>query len=97
MARVLPPLDAREIAAVFVGGALGTLARAELTQGFPHSPTSWPWPTFTVNIAAALLLGYLITRLQERLPPSLTAAHCSGQDCAAGSPRSRRCRSSCCG
>jgi fluoride exporter len=70
MARVLPPLDVRELAAVFVGGAVGTLARAGLAQEFPHSPTSWPWPTFTVNIAAALLLGYFVTRLQERLPPS---------------------------
>lgn len=70
MARVLPPLDVRELAAVFVGGAVGTLARAGLAQGFQHSPTSWPWPTFAANIAAALLLGYFITRLQERLPPS---------------------------
>jgi len=70
MARVLPPLDAREIGAVFVGGAIGTLARASLAQEFPHAPTSWPWPTFAVNIVAALLLGYFVTRLQERLPPS---------------------------
>jgi CrcB protein len=32
--------------------------------------TSWPWPTFTVNIVAAFLLGYFVTRLQERLPLS---------------------------
>src|SRR5205823_6105311 len=30
----------------------------------------WPWATFTVNVAGAFLLGYLITRLQERLPLS---------------------------
>jgi CrcB protein len=30
----------------------------------------WPWPTFTVNIIGALLLGYFTTRLQERLPLS---------------------------
>jgi len=34
------------------------------------APGRWPWPTFAVNIAGALLLGYLITRLQERLPLS---------------------------
>lgn len=62
--------DSREVAAVFVGGALGTVARAALSQAFPHSATSWPWPTFAVNIVSALLLGYVITRLQERLPPS---------------------------
>ena len=30
----------------------------------------WPWPTFGVNIVAALLLGYFSTRLLERLPAS---------------------------
>jgi fluoride exporter len=62
--------DRREIAAIFAGGALGTLVRAALAEEFPHSATSWPWPTFGVNIAAAFLLGYFVTRLQERLPLS---------------------------
>ncbi len=62
--------DAREIAAIFAGGALGTLARAALAEAFPHPATAWPWPTFTVNIVAAFLLGYFVTRLQERLPLS---------------------------
>jgi CrcB protein len=63
-------LDRREVAAVFAGGALGTIARAALAEAFPHAQTSWPWPTFGVNVAAAFLLGYFVTRLQERLPPS---------------------------
>jgi fluoride exporter len=67
---VLPRPDRREMAAVFVGGALGTLARAALAEAFPHSATAWPWPTFAVNIVAAFLLGYFVTRLQERLPLS---------------------------
>jgi CrcB protein len=67
---VLPRADWRTVAAIFVGGALGTLARAALSQAFPHSATSWPWPTFTVNIVGAFLLGYFVTRLQERLPLS---------------------------
>jgi fluoride exporter len=62
--------DRRELAAIFVGGALGTLLRAALAEAFPHRATTWPWPTFVVNIVAALLLGYAVTRLQERLPPS---------------------------
>jgi fluoride exporter len=56
--------------AVFVGGALGTALRAGVEEAFPHAATAWPWPTFAVNIAAAFLLGYGITRLQERLPLS---------------------------
>jgi fluoride exporter len=69
--RLVPPrADGRTVAAVFAGGALGTLARAALAEAFPHSATSWPWPTFAVNIVAAFLLGYFVTRLQERLPLS---------------------------
>jgi fluoride exporter len=68
--RALPRADRREIAAIFAGGAVGTLARAALAEAFPHSATSWPWPTFGVNVVAAFLLGYFVTRLQERLPLS---------------------------
>jgi len=67
---VLPRADRREVAAIFVGGALGTLARAALAEAFPHAATEWPWPTFAVNIVAAFLVGYFVTRLQERLPMS---------------------------
>jgi fluoride exporter len=69
-ARRLPPVDRREVAAIFAGGALGTLARAALAESFPRPATAWPWPTFAVNIAAAFLLCYFVTRLAERLPLS---------------------------
>lgn len=62
--------DGRELAAVFVGGALGTLARAGLEEFAGSDPGRWPWPTFTVNIVGAFLLGYFVTRLLERLPVS---------------------------
>ena len=65
-----PRPDGQTVAAVFAGGALGTLARAALAQGFPHAATAWPWPTFGVNMAAAFALGYFVTRLTERLPLS---------------------------
>jgi fluoride exporter len=65
-----PRADNRQLGAVFVGGALGTLVRAALAQSFPHSVRAWPWPTFGVNVVAAFLLGYFVTRLQERLPLS---------------------------
>ncbi len=68
--RMLPRIDRREMAAIFAGGALGTLLRAALAAAFPHPPTAWPWPTFAVNIVAAFLLGYFVTRLTERLPLS---------------------------
>ncbi len=62
--------DGRELAAVFAGGAIGTLARAALETLAAHEPGRWPWPTFIVNIVGAFLLGYFVTRLLERLPTS---------------------------
>lgn len=49
---------------------LGALARAGLSQALPWAGHGWPWSTFVVNVAGTLLLGYFVTRLQERLPPS---------------------------
>jgi CrcB protein len=66
----MPRFDARELAAIFIGGMVGALARAGLAQGLAHSPTSWPWATFVVNVVGAFMLGYFATRLQERLPLS---------------------------
>lgn len=68
--RWLPKLDRRELAAIFAGGAIGTIARAGLSEALPHSPTEWPWATFVANVLAVILLGYFVTRLQERLPLS---------------------------
>jgi len=66
----LPRLDARELLAIYAGGVLGALARVGLAEAAPHGVGSWPWATFAANLAGALLLGYFVTRLQERLPPS---------------------------
>ncbi|OBH94899.1 fluoride efflux transporter CrcB [Mycobacterium sp. E2733] len=76
--------DYRELAAVFAGGALGSLARAALGTLMAGDPAKWPWPTFTVNIVGAFLLGYFTTRLLERLPlssyrrPMLGTGLCGG-------------------
>lgn len=76
--------DYRELVAVFVGGALGALARAALSTAVVRDPASWPWPTFVVNILGAILVGYFTTRLLERLPvssyrrPLLGTGFCGG-------------------
>ena len=62
--------DRRELAAIFAGGVAGAIARAEPAEALPHSATAWPWATFIVNVSGAFLLGYFVTRLQERLPLS---------------------------
>lgn len=55
--------DNRKIAVVFLGGAIGTLARAGLAVAAVPDPGRWPWPTFVANIVGAVLLGIIGTRL----------------------------------
>jgi CrcB protein len=61
-------MDARELAAIFAGGALGAGIRTALEEAAPARAGSWPWTTFAVNVIGSLLLGYFVCRLQERLP-----------------------------
>ncbi len=56
--------------AIFAGGFIGAALRAELGELLPHGPGGWPWATLLVNVVGAFLLGYFVTRLQERLPLS---------------------------
>jgi CrcB protein len=62
--------DGRELAAIFAGGFAGAVARAGLAEALPADPGDWPWATLAVNLVGAFLLGYFVTRLQERLPLS---------------------------
>jgi CrcB protein len=62
-------VDRAELAAVFAGGFAGAIARAGVAEGLANGD-GWPWATFLVNVVGAVLLGYLATRLQERLPLS---------------------------
>lgn len=66
----MPHFDRRELAAIFIGGAAGALLRVELARLFPGADAHWPWAIFAINIGGAFVLGYLVTRLQERLPLS---------------------------
>jgi CrcB protein len=55
----------RRIAAIYVGGVLGALARVGLAVAAPHGAGAWPWATFAANMLGALLLGYFLARLQD--------------------------------
>jgi fluoride exporter len=55
-----------DIAAIFLGGFVGSLLRTALAHGFPVSAGQWPWPTFAVNMLGAALLGYLIAYTERR-------------------------------
>ena len=63
-------VDRRELLAILIGGFAGALARAELGVALSHDTGAWPWATLIVNIVGALILGYVVTRLQERLAPT---------------------------
>jgi CrcB protein len=63
-------VDRRELAAIFAGGAVGACARTALVEAAPTTAGHWPWVTFGVNLVGCVLLGYFVTRLQERLPIS---------------------------
>ncbi|HXW58433.1 MAG TPA: fluoride efflux transporter CrcB [Solirubrobacteraceae bacterium] len=62
--------DWRELAAIFAGGAAGALLRVWLGRHFSGGAPGWPWVTFSINVSGSFALGWLVTRLQERLPPS---------------------------
>lgn len=51
------------LALIFVGGALGTAARAALENAAPPAAGGIPWATLLINVAGSLLLGALLEAL----------------------------------
>src|SRR5690554_333550 len=48
---------------VALGGALGSVLRFGIS-GVLKSESSWPWPTFVVNVLGSILIGLLVAYLQ---------------------------------
>jgi CrcB protein len=71
-------VDRRELGAIFLGGALGSLLRAGLAEALPAGGPGWPWATFLVNVVGAGLLGYWFTTLSHASyrRPLLTTGFC---------------------
>lgn len=70
---VVPPLglSVATLAAVFVGGALGTVARYLLEAHHPVAPEGFPWVTLAVNLSGSLAIGLLVPlteRVSHRAP-----------------------------
>ena len=63
------PVARMRLLAVLAGGGLGALARAGMAEALPTRLGSWPWATFSANVAGALLLAWLTTRLTEMAAP----------------------------
>lgn len=58
-----------EVAAVAVGGVIGALARAGISEVIPHAnPAAWPWATLLTNLVGCVLLGVLLDWTDNRAP-----------------------------
>jgi CrcB protein len=64
----VPQIDRREIAAIFLGGAIGSLLRVFVAHELPATVATWPWATFIVNISGCFALALIATHLRERPP-----------------------------
>lgn len=61
--------DRAILAAIFAGGFCGTVVRALVAEALPYEGGDWPWATLLVNVAGALVLGYVVTRSEARREP----------------------------
>ncbi|HTA37393.1 MAG TPA: fluoride efflux transporter CrcB [Solirubrobacteraceae bacterium] len=66
----MPRPDIRETAAIFLGGAAGSLLRVLVAHELPAHPATWPWATFIVNVTGCFALALIATHLRERPPES---------------------------
>lgn len=70
---VLPRLGLSTVAllAIFVGGAIGTVARYLLDAHHPDASGSFPWTTLVINLSGSLVIGLLVPiseRVATRVP-----------------------------
>jgi Integral membrane protein possibly involved in chromosome condensation len=57
------PVRPAWLGVILVGGMVGTAVRSALEAAFAPVPGQWPWTTFWINLAGALLLGALLEGL----------------------------------
>jgi CrcB protein len=54
-------------AMIALGGAMGAIARYQLTTMIQsRMPSAFPWGTFVVNVSGCLVMGVVMTLLAER-------------------------------
>ena len=63
----------RELAAVLVGGVVGTGLRLAIDAAVPHADTAFPLSTLIINTVGAFVLGALVARLWATAPSWLKA------------------------
>jgi len=63
--------DSKELGAIFAGGAVGAVLRLWLSVQLPEGHHAFPWLIFGINVGGAFLLAYTVTRLGERVAPTI--------------------------
>jgi fluoride exporter len=53
-------LSVSTVVAIFVGGAVGTVARYELDARHPIAPGHFPWVTLLINLSGSFAIGLLV-------------------------------------
>ncbi len=72
------------MAAIGVGGALGTVARYGMERAVVADAAGFPWATFGVNVVGSFVLGLVVTLVVERWPgdrvirPLVAVGFCGG-------------------
>ena len=66
------------LAAIFAGGFCGAIVRALVNDALPYESGHWPWATLLVNVVGALVLGYVITRVEAGREPFANAGRLLG-------------------
>lgn len=61
-------LSVSTMVAIFVGGAVGTVARYELDARHPIAPGHFPWVTLLINLSGSFAIGLLVP-LTEYVTP----------------------------
>jgi CrcB protein len=66
-ADVAPPrIHGSVVAAVALGGALGSAARWAVAEAMPHASRELPWATLLTNVVGCALIGVLMVLVAER-------------------------------
>ncbi len=65
--------SASTVVAIFLGGAVGTMARYLLAAHHPLAVGDFPWVTLLVNLSGSFAIG-LVMPLTQRVSPRLSAA-----------------------
>ena len=63
----------RDLAAVLVGGVIGTGARLAIDAALPHDDGQFPLSTLLINTVGAFALGLLVARVWPTAPSWLRA------------------------